>query len=235
MADVQYKSEPTVSVHGVPQSEYNSQIGDQGGAGGGGISGHFKRHWVMYTLIIGAAGLVIMWLIYQQQNGGVASATGNSATGTTTNPSTIDGSWGAQLDADYQQLTSVETTNTGLLQAILNGITGANNPTNGTGGGGTTGTGTGSGSGSGTGGTGGGGVHLPSSAFTPIMGNTSIPHPFLGEHFSFEGIMMQLDPGPNNRIWEVPVIGGKFLTNDQLMNTPIGTGPGQKRLLTTGG
>lgn len=213
MAEVQYKSEPTVSVHGVPQSQYNAQPGAPGagtmGGGGGGIAQHFKQHWIAYSLGIGAAGLVIMFLIYRQNSAAstAATVTGNSASGSTTPPATIDSSWGSQLDADYQQLTSVETTNTGLLQSILNGITGANsaNPTN------------------------------PSntqviSPVSPLLGTAKLPGAHMGDLFNFEGIVYQENPGPTG-VWGVPEVNGKQLTIQQIQQTPIGSGPGQKRLL----
>lgn len=212
MAEVQYKSEPTVSVHGMPQSQYNAQQGGgaMGGGGGGGIIQHFKDHWIMYSLGIGAAGLVIMFLIYRQNSAAstAATVTGNSTTGSTTPPASIDASWGSQLDADYQQLTSVETTNTGLLQSILNGITGANGatPTN------------------------------PSntqvvSPVSPLVAGLKLPNAKMGDLFNFEGIVYQENPGPTG-VWGVPEINGKALTIQQIQNTPIGSGPGQKRLLT---
>jgi hypothetical protein len=217
--------EPTVSIHGVPRSEFEQgqamQTADAGGdvapdAGDGGIAGHFKRHWVMYSLGLAAVGVVIAYLAYRNnQNNSYAVTTGNSSTGQVGTPQTIDSSWGSQLDADYQQLTSVETTNTGLLQSILNGITG-----------GTT-----------------GGTPTPTppgtspagSPYTPIMGNQPIHNPMLGQQFSFEGILYQIVPGPNNRIWGVQEPQGHPYSNDQLKSAPIGFGIGNKRLLTTGG
>jgi hypothetical protein len=224
MAEVSYKSEPTVSVHGVPQSEYNAQPEQYGGdAGGapqeGGIIGHLKQHWVIYTILIGVAGLVIMYMIYRQNNAASTAAvdTGNSTTGTTTSPSTIDSSWGSQLDADYQQLTSVETTNTGLLQSILNGITGANNPTP-------------------TNPTSSPVTSPNASPYTPLMGNASITNPMMGQQFSFEGIVYQLDPGPSGRVYGVQEpASGQQMTVSQVEAAPIGFGVGAKRLLTNKG
>jgi hypothetical protein len=218
MAKVEYQSEPTVSLHGVPQSEYNEQFAAGGGEAApqeGGIIGHLKQHWVIYTIGIGAAGLVIMFLMYRNQNSAANAAVsaGNSASGQVPNPATIDSSWGSQLDADYQQLTSVMTQQTGLLTSILNGITGgpaAPTPTP-------------------------PGTSPSGSPYTPIMGNQPIHNPMLGQQFSFEGILYQLVPGPSNRIWGVQEPAGQTMTSEQLKAAPIGFGMGQKRLLTTGG
>ncbi len=188
-----------------------------GGAGGKaehGFVGHLKKHWVEYTIGIGGAGLVIMFLMYRSQSQAASAAvtSGNSASGTTGQPSTIDGSWGSQLDADYQQLTSVETTNTGLLQGILNQLqtTPTSTPPTAT-------------------------TTHSTNPFTPLLGSSPIHNPMLGQQFDFEGIVYQLDPGPQNRVWGVQETGGQRLTNQQLINAPIGFGTGQKRLLTTGG
>jgi hypothetical protein len=237
MAEVEYKHQPTVSVHGIPREEYDASVNqpmnqpitdtsgvsnasgdvEQGGQQYSGIAGHFRRHWVMYSLGLAAAGVFVAYLAYRRSNSAntYAVTTGNSSTGQVGTPSTIDSSWGSQLDADYQQLTSVETTNTGLLQSILNGITG-----------GTTGTpkpnpppGTSPGM-------------TPQS---PIMGNQPIHNPMLGEQFSFEGILYQLVPGSSNRVWGVQENAGHPYSSQQLKDAPIGFGVGQKRLLTTGG
>jgi hypothetical protein len=238
MAEVQYKHEPTVSVHGIPKAEYEANVASQqpattdvGGGdtvaaggdveGGGqqytGIAGHFRRHWVMYSLGLAAAGVFVAYLAYRNsQNNSYAVTAGNSATGQVGTPSTIDSSWGSQLDADYQQLTSVETTNTGLLQSILNGITG--------------------------------GTTTPPSSPTPpakgpvaagpkspIMGSQGIYNPMIGQQFSFEGILYQLVPGPSGRVWGVQEQQGHPYSNQQLEQAPIGLGVGAKRLLTAKG
>lgn len=222
---VESVKEPTVSIHGVPKSQYESgqamptpdtSVPDTEPTGGGGIGDHFRRHWVAYSLGLAAAGVVVAYLAYRNnQNNSYAVTTGNSATGQVGTPQTIDSSWGSQLDADYQQLTSVETTNTGLLQSILNGITGGTTTTPA----GPTSPGTGP---------------APSPR-TPIMGNTPIHNPILGNQFSFEGIMYQLVPGPHNVIYGVQDSPGNHYTNQQLINAPLGFGVGYKRVLTTGG
>lgn len=226
MARVEYKSEPTVSVHGIPRSEYEAggnmptadaggDVGgdvEQGGQQYGGIAGHFRRHWVMYSLGLAAVGVVIAYLAYRrnQNANSYAVTTGNASTGQVGTPSTIDASWGSQLDADYQQLTSVETTNTGLLQSILNGITGGTTtkpttppPV---------------------------GVPPKSSATTALLGSQKIAGG-LGTLFDNEGIIYQLVPGPG-RTWGVQEQPGHPYSSQQLVNAPIGLGVGQKRLLS---
>ena len=189
---------------------------EQGGQQYSGIAGHFRRHWVMYSLGLAAAGVVVAYLAYRNsQNNSYAVTTGNSSTGQVGTPQTIDSSWGSQLDADYQQLTSVETTNTGLLQSILNGITGTPTSTPKP--------------------TPPPGTSPSASPYTPVMGSTPIHNPMLGQQFSFEGILYQLVPGPSNRIYGVQENPGNHYSNQQLINAPLGFGVGQKRLLTTGG
>jgi hypothetical protein len=119
MADVTYKSEPTVSVHGVPQSQYDQNMAQGQQPGGGGIVGNIKQHWPVWTVGIGIATIVVIYLVYRAQSNSAVNNPASSTTGTTAGSSSPDQLWGSQLDADYQQMISSLNTNTGLLQQIL--------------------------------------------------------------------------------------------------------------------
>ncbi|SRR5713101_1994120 len=204
MADVTYKSEPTVSVHGVPQSQYDSSMA-QGGQSGGGIMNHFRQHGMLYLIGIGAATLLVMFLVWRRNQQNTGLGTGNANTTGTATTSSPDQLWGAQLDADYQQLISTLNTNTGLLQQILNGA------------------------GSGTSKLANWETWKSGDKALISKGGFNPKSAHLGQQFSFEGIIGQLIPGSGGRVWWVPEIGHGALTAKQLQNIPVGTM--QKELL----
>lgn len=128
MAEVQYqgKSEPTVSVHGVPQSQYESDQGKYGaGSGGGepGFKGWVKQHWPWLAGLAVVTILILWWV--NRSSGASAANNQNTGTGMGTGNSSPDQLWGSQLDADYQQMTQQSTITNSLLQQLLNGM---NNP-----------------------------------------------------------------------------------------------------------
>jgi hypothetical protein len=160
------KEQPQVTVRGIPQNKYNENVAAQSQQPGddqqGGIEGHFKKHWVIYTLVIGAATLLaIIWFSNNQSNAS------NTATGTgydTSGTSAAADTYGASLDSDYQQLIQQGNTTNSLLQQLLNGT-----PS-----GGTTGTGTGSsGSGSSSGGSTSGGKKKKKKSGSTSSGSSS--------------------------------------------------------------
>jgi hypothetical protein len=229
MAESYKSGEPTVSIHGVPRSEFNAQQSQQAqpstgptgqpmvsttGQAQGGIANHFKQHWVIYTLIIGAASLVLMYLIYRSQNAAsnAATNTGNNANGSTGYPPTADNLWGAQLDSDYQQLASMQNTNTGLLQSILTAITAPVKPP------------------------------APSTTPTPVptpgthpkwvnplipFGQWPTNHPYsnsfdLMEHptITWQGTTYKENPGAGGRLWGDPIAGPLKGTPSVLLYAP---------------
>ncbi len=119
---------PQVTVRNIPQDSYNSNIASgTGGApiAGGGIKGHLQRNWPMYTVGLGA--LTILVIIYM--NGRNNSLNNNLGSTSGTMGNAPDQLWGSQLDADLQQLMTVQNTQVGLLQQVLNGQTNpSNNP-----------------------------------------------------------------------------------------------------------
>jgi hypothetical protein len=127
MADQQTKEQPQVTVRNIPQNQYNDNAAaaTQEPGGGdqnqGGIEGHFKKHWVIYTLGIGAVTLLVIWWYSNNQSSSTDTATGTGydTSGTTAAADT----YGASLDSDYQQLIQQGNTTNSLLQQLLNGGT----------------------------------------------------------------------------------------------------------------
>jgi hypothetical protein len=216
MADVTYKSEPTVSVHGVPQSQYDSQMSQ--GQQQGGLVGNIKQHWPVWMVGIGLATIAVIYLVYRaQSNSSVNSPTG-STTDSTAGSSTPDQLWGSQLDADYQQMISSLNTNTGLLQQILT-IPGTPGPPGPTGPSGQTGP-------SGPGAT--PKIIRDPNTWSGLAGNQALfqnmPRPaflgartFTGEHFLFEGNPFTEILGSDGRIWAT----SGYLTAAQAKATTI--------------
>lgn len=120
---------PQVTVRNIPQDSYNSNAAS-GGMGaapiaGGGIKGHFQRNWPIYTIGLGA--LTILVIIYM--NGRNNSVNNNLGSTSGTMGNAPDQLWGSQLDADLQQLMTVQNQQIGLLQQMANGTTNpSNNP-----------------------------------------------------------------------------------------------------------
>jgi hypothetical protein len=135
-------AEPKVSVHGIPQSQYNQQFsnGSSGSSmvattpevlptppGSGGLIGNIKQHWQVWTVALAALTIIVMIVIYRLQHN-QNPATGLDGSGNyTSNPQggsggTIDTSG---LDAEYNQLIALQNSNNatmaGILQALQNG------------------------------------------------------------------------------------------------------------------
>lgn len=207
-------SEPTVSVHGVPQSQYNPAV-----SGGGspaspaqGLGARFQQHPILWSVGIGVAILIIYVIYKNNQN---ANATGVSSTTGTGSPSSPDQMWGSQLDADYQQVISTQNTSNGLLQQILNQLQNpSNNPPS--------------------------TWYPPPGPPTPTpqptpTGNKSgnplyalglVPGQWqLGKVITINGQTWTEDPGGGGRLWGIP----GDVPISKINSTPIGTG--QKQLL----
>lgn len=100
-----------------------------------GVEGHFKKHWAIYLIGIGAATLVVIMISnYNNQNSAAMGASGPTYSGTI--PS--DQLPGAQIEADIGNLQKSMDVQTSFLQTIANTLTGASNATQPTTGGGTT-------------------------------------------------------------------------------------------------
>lgn len=111
MAEVEYKREPTVSVHGVPQSQYNAAPQTYGNGGAGGF---FKQHWPW--LVGGALVLGVAYYIYVKNSGQSYNAAIDPNTGMPVGATSPDQLWGSQLDADMQQMMSFQNQLIGILQ-----------------------------------------------------------------------------------------------------------------------
>lgn len=191
-----------------------------GGASKGGVlSRIFEQHQGKWLIGLGAVTLIVMVIYLRKQNQqAVANVTGNSPTsGYGQGQTSPDQMWGAQLDADYQQMISNQNTTNGLLQQIMNQFS---NP-----------------SGNPPGGTPQQPPATPSptTPYVPIFSNqaiqstpgsrplvpygTTIPSQ-LGDAFDYEGIHYTIDPGAGGRIWGVP---GSY-TKQQLQKGVGGTG-----------
>lgn len=83
------KNEPTVSVHGVPKSQYEA------GAVPSSVGG-FDKKWILW-IGLGIVGVIILFMFL---GGGIGASTAN----TSTNPS--GGSGNANLDSELNQLQS---------------------------------------------------------------------------------------------------------------------------------
>lgn len=214
-------SEPTVSVHGVPQSQYNPQVTGGPmlpGSPAQGIGARFNQHPILWSVGIGVA-ILIVYVIYK--NNQSASATGLSSTSGSGTPSSPDQMWGSQLDADYQQIMSLQNNNNGLLQQILTAIQNPSSaPPQGGGGSG----GGGGGSGGGSGGTGSGWVN-PLIAFGRLPGN--LMNQF-GADTMIGGTEYETGWGSGGVLWGVPITGGRNLSLSQWNSVPVGSGQGQK-------
>lgn len=220
-------SEPTVSVHGVPQSQYNPAVvgGPSPGSPVQGIGARFNQHPIIWSIGIGVA-ILIVYVIYK--NNQSANATGISSTTGTGTPSSPDQMWGSQLEADNQQIMSFQNNTNGLLQQILTVL---QNPSSSP----PQGTGSGSGSGSGTGSTGNGGgssgTGTPPPTGGPLIPFGSLPSTFkyiFGQDLWVGGQEYETGPGSGGVLWGVPITGGKNLSLSQWNSVPIGSGQGQK-------
>lgn len=120
------KEQPQVTVRGIPQNQYNDNVaattqqpGDDPNQGGG-IEGHFKKHWVIYTLGIGLAGiLVILWLNHNSNSSTAGTDTYGYGTGNSYPNGEPSDLYGSQLDADYQQMINNSNITNSLLQQLL--------------------------------------------------------------------------------------------------------------------
>lgn len=165
-------TEPKVSVHGIPQSQYEQQYSSQalqGGmpqgditpTGGGGLLASMEQHKGVWAVVIGVATIIVIIVIYrlqQSQAGGAATdssgnllTTGSSGTGSSGTGVDLSG-----IESEYNQLISLQNQNNGTLASILSAIQGQ-----------TSGTGN-------TGGTGSNGVPNPNFSGTPY-GEYGIP------------------------------------------------------------
>jgi hypothetical protein len=85
------KNEPTVSVHGVPKSQYES------GAVGGSPSapaGGFDKKWILW-IGLGIIGIIVLFVLFGQGSGTLPTGSG---TGTSSDQ--------ANIDAELQKLQS---------------------------------------------------------------------------------------------------------------------------------
>lgn len=210
MATKSTVEEPQVTVRNIPQSSYNQAVSPVTGqpaavpAQQGGLIGNIKQHWPVWTVGIAAATLFIMWLIYRNNNSAAAQAAQSNQYGYGTGNSSPDQLWGSQLDADYQQLASIQNTNTGILQQILNTL---QNPS--------------------TSPPSGGGTPPPPN---PSHNNPLIPLGQLptgtkyafGQDLTWGGQEYELGPGSNGVLWGVPISGGKNLNLATWNQVPIG-------------
>lgn len=107
MAEVKYQREPTVSVHGVPKSEYEAGTAVPASGGGGGIVGSLKHHWMWW--LIAAGILIVAYVIYVKYgNNQSTNAAIDPNTGLPVGATSPDQLWGSQLDADMQQIMSFQ-------------------------------------------------------------------------------------------------------------------------------
>lgn len=203
--------EPQVTVRNIPQSSYNSAASQTQPAaiqGQGGILGNIRQHWAVWTVGIAAASLLIMFMIYRR-NSTAASTPISSGIGT--GNSSPDQLWGAQLDADYQQLASMQNTNTGILQQILNTLQNpSSNPPSG-----------------------GGTPPPPTQKPNPLIPLGQLPSGtkyMFGQDISWGGQQYEIGPGSNGVLWGVPITGGKNLSLASWNKVPIG-GTGGKVVL----
>lgn len=120
------KEQPQVTVRGIPQNQYNDNVAattqDPGADPnqGGGIEGHFKKHWVLYTLGLGAVTiLIILYVNNRNSNASSGTDTYGYGTGNTNGNGSPSDMYGSQLDADYQQMINQENITNSLLQQLL--------------------------------------------------------------------------------------------------------------------
>lgn len=124
MPEQSVKEQPQVTVRNIPQNQYeqNAAAGTQDASGQQpGMEGHFKKHWVVYSLVIGAATLLV--IVYMNSK---SSSSSNTSTGTgydTSGTTAAADTYGASLDSDYQQLIQQGNTTNSLLQQLLTGGT----------------------------------------------------------------------------------------------------------------
>lgn len=112
MAEVEYKREPTVSVHGVPQSQYNATPSTYGSGGAG---GWLKGHWLWIVGGLGAV-FVVYYFFLKNNNSNAYNAAIDPNTGMPVGATSPDQLWGSQLDADMQQMMSFQNQMIGILQ-----------------------------------------------------------------------------------------------------------------------
>lgn len=136
--------EPTVSVHGVPKSQYDASApigGPPSGPmiGGGSSIGQDIRAHPIWAVSIGigvVAILIMVYLYFANNNNSSSNQTASTIDPLTGIPysqetgNTPYGTTSSQLDADYQQMMSYQNEMIGLLQQIQTGQTGSggNNP-----------------------------------------------------------------------------------------------------------
>lgn len=169
-------SEPKVSVHGIPQSQYNQQYAPQSGVqgttpevmppppGGSGLINNIKQHWQVWSVGLAVTTIIVMIVIYRLQNKQTGStdqygnytSTGQSGQGSS--GSSIDMS---ALDAEYNQLIALQNQSNATLAGIFQSLKGGTT-------GGTTGGSTG-GSGSG------GGTYTGPPSIDPGYGEYGVP------------------------------------------------------------
>jgi hypothetical protein len=123
MADVT-KEQPQVTVRGIPQNQYNSNVAAstqdpaEAGPDEGGIKGHLKKNWPIYTVVLAIVTIIVMvWLNNRNQS---SSTTGYDTSGYGTGNSSSSDLYGSQLDSDYQQMINENNITNALLQQLLN-------------------------------------------------------------------------------------------------------------------
>ncbi len=121
--------QPQVTVRGIPQNQYNENVAkntqDPADTGqGGGIEAHFKKHWVLYTLGLGAVTILIILYVNNRNSNAASGTSGTDVYGYGTGSTYPNGSpsdnYGSQLDADYQQMINQSNITNSLLQQLLN-------------------------------------------------------------------------------------------------------------------
>lgn len=123
--------EPSVSIHGVPKSDYDTNYTNVSGGNSGGnffqkIGTSFKQYWYLWVIGVGA-GIILLLVILNNlnNNNSVNQSNAGTTTDTGTNYYSPDQLWGSQLDSDYQQIAQQQNATNGILQQMLNLL---NNP-----------------------------------------------------------------------------------------------------------
>ena len=121
-------TEPKVSVHGIPQSQYEQQYSSQvaqpnvAPPGSGGILASMEQHKGVWAVVIGVATIVVIIIIYrlqQSQAGGTSTDSSGNLSGSGQSGSSVDLSG---IEAEYNQLISLQNQNNGTLASILAAI-----------------------------------------------------------------------------------------------------------------
>lgn len=140
MAEINYKrGEPTVTVHGIPQSQYSpppqAGVAPVGGPvpAQGGFMGFFHTHPVM-SIVMGVGVIVVLIFAWNYFQSGSSSSSGQNsgidpATGLPYSQEAGAFTGGAQYDANAQQAASYQNQIIALLQQLTNQTTNPPPPT----------------------------------------------------------------------------------------------------------